>query len=190
MDKQISQDEDRTPTQPTTCTVPVSVSMTKLTSLAAPQQHDRRVILSPLGVGHHEQARRAVDDERQREQHQAEFDQGAAVKLASRFGEFVGDHRGDRIARRQQRSLDLRIVADDHRHGHGFTERARQREKNRAHDALTREWQHGFPRGFPARRAQRQSRFSLIVGTAQNHFARNRNDERHDHHGEHHARRE
>ena len=57
-------------------------------------------------------------------------------------------------------------------------------------DALSRVRDDHVPGGFPAGRAQRQSRFALIAGDRQKHFARDRNDERNDHDREHHARRE
>ena len=139
--------------------------MTAFTALRRKRQHP--VYARPLlGRAENQNPRQAVDDDRQAEQHQAEFDQRARVQLAGGLGELIGDHRGDRIARRKQRSVNLGIVADHHGHRHGFPQGARQGQENRAHDAVPRKGNDDVPGGFPrvAPSASAPSRCS--VGTA------------------------
>ena len=61
---------------------------------------------------------------------------------------------------------DLRPVADHHRHRHGLAQRAAQAQNDRAHDADARIAQHADADHLPARRAQRQHRLALHIGTA------------------------
>ena len=138
--------------------------------------------------GDDQKASEAIQDESHQEQHETEFDQRAQVQIAGGFREFIGDDGGNGIARRRKRSADLRVVADDHGDGHGFAQRARQRQKYRAHNSGASPGNHDFPGGFPARGAQRQRRFALIARNREQHFARHRNDERHDHDGQHNSR--
>jgi len=50
------------------------------------------------------------------------------IQLVGGLGELVRDHRGHRVLRREERRRHLRVVADDHRHGHRFAERAAEAE--------------------------------------------------------------
>ena len=77
-----------------------------------------------------------VDQHGHAEQHEADFKQRAQIQIAGGLVEFVGDDAGQRVAGREQRFDDLRRVADDHRDGHGFAERAAQSENDRAEQAL------------------------------------------------------
>src|SRR5688572_30384755 len=63
-------------------------------------------------------------DEGDEEQHEAECDQRGAVHLRIGFGEFVGDGRGDGVARHEQRRGELMRVAEHEGHCHRFAERA------------------------------------------------------------------
>ena len=57
---------------------------------------------------------------------QAERDQRRGVEVADRFGEFVGDGRGDGRAGRQDRAGDAVRIADHEGDRHGLAERAAQ----------------------------------------------------------------
>ncbi len=141
-------------------------------------------------VSDNQQLRQTVDHHREREQHQTQFDQRREVNVTGSFGELVGDHRRDRIAGRKQRGVNGGIVADHHRDRHGFAERAREGQKDRADDTQPRKRQHGLTSRFPLRRAQGQRGFALFARHRHEGFARNRDDEREGHDRENHARRE
>ena len=119
-----------------------------------------------------------------------EFDQGVNVKVAGRFGELIGDDRGDGIAGGEQRGGDFGIIADDHGHGHRFTERPGHGQEDRAQDAGARVRHHDLPGGFPLGGAQRQRRLSLLHRHRQQDFPRNRDDKGNDHDGQNEPRRQ
>ena len=74
-----------------------------------------------------EQARERVDHQRDDEQHQPDLDERVQVELVGRLRELVGDDRGHRVLRREERDRQLRRVADDHRHGHRLAQRPAER---------------------------------------------------------------
>ena len=56
----------------------------------------------PPGRGQNQQPRQAVDDERDGEKDQPQFDERAEVKVAGGLGEFVGDDGRDGVAGRKR----------------------------------------------------------------------------------------
>src|SRR3984885_15539971 len=64
--------------------------------------------------------RRGNDRERDEEEQQPERNERRGVQVAHRFGEFVGDCRGDRRARREERGGNAVGVADDESDRHGL----------------------------------------------------------------------
>ncbi len=123
------------------------------------------------------------DDERDHEQHEREIEQRGPVHALAGFGEFVGEHRGDAVGRREQRDLvELALVADDEGDGHRLAERADPlAQHHAAHDAGLGERQHDLVDDLPGRRAQ------AVGGLLQHrrhdfeHIAHHRGDERNDH---------
>ena len=96
--------------------------------------------------------------------------------------ELIGDHRGDRRALRQDRSLDLGRVADDEGHRHGLAQRAPEREHHAADDADAGVGDDDVADDLEGRAAD------AICGLLEHgrhgveHVARDRGDERQDHH--------
>src|SRR5579875_559294 len=167
----------------------VSVSIAAFTAFRRSRFQD--ILRAPLaGRGKHQQPRRGVDRHGQSEQNQSEFDQRALIQRAGGFREFVGDHRGDRVSRREQRRGDLRRVAHHHRHRHGFPQRPRQRQKNRSDNSLFGVRHDDIPGHLPAGGAQRQGGFALLRRNRQHDLPRDGDDERQDHDRQHDARRQ
>src|SRR3569833_726067 len=52
------------------------------------------------------------------------LNQRAEIHVSGRLGKLIGYHAGERVARREEAFGNLSMIAYDHRHGHGFTERA------------------------------------------------------------------
>ena len=96
------------------------------------------------------------------------------------LGELVGDDRGHRVLRREQRRRDPRVVADHHRHGHRLAERAAEAEHDGADDAGARVEERDRGR-FPPRRAERIRALTLRARHRLQHLARDRRRERNDH---------
>src|SRR6516225_11065308 len=84
-------------------------------------------------------------------QNEAERNQRGGVEVADRLGELVGDGRGDRRPRRQERSRYPVGVADDERHGHGLAQRPPQAQHDAADDADARIRQHDMADHLPCR---------------------------------------
>src|SRR5208337_2568200 len=79
-----------------------------------------------------------VDDDRDHEERQTDFDQGAAMQVAGGFSKLVGDHRSHRCAVGEKRFVHFRSVAYNHCDGPGFAEGAAQTENDSAHNANAR----------------------------------------------------
>jgi hypothetical protein len=80
----------------------------------------------------HEPAGRAVDREREHEQHETRGDQGGPVdRVGCRLAELVGDHCREGVALREQGVADLRGVADHERHRDRFSDRPPKPEDDR-----------------------------------------------------------
>src|SRR5271167_234831 len=62
----------------------------------------------------HHEPRQRVDHNGYKEQRQANLNQCREIKIASRFGEFVGQHAGHGVSGSKQRLGNLRAVADHH----------------------------------------------------------------------------
>src|SRR5581483_4958357 len=170
----------------TSVQAPVSVSITTLTIF---RRQDRPIVSggSLLRRGEHQEPGKPVNDNGEPEQYQAKLNERTLIKIAGRLSELVGDDGGDRIARSKKRRMYGRVVADHHGHRHGFSQRPREREKNRAHNALAGERKHDVPSGLPLGCAERQRAFPLLHGNRQNHLPRDGNDKRDDHDGQHNA---
>ena len=124
------------------------------------------------------------------EQHEADLDQCAQVQVPARLRELVGDDGGHRVLRGEQRpGQDPRVVADDHRDGHGFAERATEAEHDRADDA-DRAVEEGGPDGLPPGRAQRVGPFALRDGNGFQHLTGDGRGERRHHDGQNQGRRQ
>jgi hypothetical protein len=93
------------------------------------------------------------------------------------------------VLRREERRRDLRVVADDHRHGHGLPEGPAEAEKDRAHDSRASVEESRADR-FEPRRAQGVCGFSLSRGNGPEDLARHRRRERDHHDGEDEHRRQ
>ena len=133
-------------------------------------------------------ARNRQHDEGDDEEDQAERDQRRRVEVADRFGEFVGDGRGDRGARRQDRRRDAVRVADHEGDGHGLAERAAEPEHDAADHADPRIGQHDVAEHFPGGAAEPVGGFLEHRRNRVEHVARDRGDERQHHDREDEAR--
>ena len=78
------------------------------------------------------QLREQIHQDRYAKKDQPDFEQRLQINIGCRFGEFIRDHAGQGVSRREERRGDLRRVADHHRHRHRFAERAAQPENHRA----------------------------------------------------------
>src|SRR5207245_1965551 len=82
---------------------------------ASPAGASCRIHCAAAPRGHKDQQpRETIQEEGDQEQNQAELNQRTQVQVAGSLREFVGDDRCDRVARREKRSADLRVVADHH----------------------------------------------------------------------------
>ena len=132
--------------------------------------------------------RQAVDHDGEAEQHQPQFHQRRQIDVAGRFGEFVGDHCRDRVARARAAkrespgSLPITMVTAMV----SPSARARPRKIEPMIPSRAKGTTH-LPGRFPLRRAQRQRRFALLARHRQQRFARDGNDERKSHDGQDHA---
>src|ERR1700692_2280863 len=72
--------------------------------------------------GPDQQSRQGVDQDGNQEQSQSNLNQSGAVDVSRGLAEFIGQHAGHGITRREQGFHDLRIVSDDHGYGHGFSQ--------------------------------------------------------------------
>src|SRR5579875_3245888 len=72
------------------------------------------------GDGPYEQTRKGVDDDGYNKEREADLHQSTQMKIARCLGKLVGDDRGHGAAVRQQRTVNLRSIADHHRDSHGF----------------------------------------------------------------------
>ncbi len=120
-------------------------------------------------------------------QQQSERDQGRGVKIAHRFGEFIGNGRGNGGAGRQQRGTDAMRVADHEGHRHGLAERAAQTQHDAADDADARMRHDHVPNHFPGRGAEPVAGFLEHRRHGIEHIAHGGRNERQHHDGEHHA---
>ena len=72
------------------------------------------------------------------------------MQAAFRFREFIGQRRGNTVARHIQRSaVELIGVTDNKGDGHGFTQRAAQAEHDAANHPVFGERQHDAPNHLP-----------------------------------------
>src|SRR5439155_19521481 len=104
----------------------------------------------------------SVDENGQEKQNQSQLDQSLNVQVTGRLRKLVGNDGGDRIARGEQRTADLRIITDHHGHSHRFTQGPREREKDGADNSHFRIRYHHVPGTFPARGTQGQRRLPLV----------------------------
>src|SRR5260370_19197009 len=140
-----------------------------------------------MGRGHDQQAGQAIEDEGEKEEHQAKFDERMQSKIGGGLGEFVGDAGGDGIAGRKKRSANDGGIADDHGDGHGFAEGAREGQEDGAKDARAGEGNDHLPGGFPAGSPEREGGFALVARDGEEHFTRDGNNVGDDHDGENNA---
>src|ERR1700687_4071836 len=136
--------------------------------------------LASSNAPHHD-PRQRVDHNGDKEQRQAYLDQRGKIQIAGRFGEFVGEYAGHGVSGSKQRLGNFRTVADHHGYRHGFAERKAQAQNDGAHDSRPRIAQHTHADHFPARRTQRQHRFTLVLRNDSEHFAGDGRDDGNDH---------
>jgi hypothetical protein len=101
-----------------------------------------------------------------------------------RFGEFVGQRRGDRVTGREQRPRQLVGVTDHEGHRHGFAQCAAQAQHHAADHTGLGVRQHDLAHHFPAGAAEAVGRFLQHGRDDFKHVAHHRGDERDDHHGQ------
>ena len=99
------------------------------------------------------------------------------------LGEFGGDRRRDRGARRKNRTRDTERVTDDEGHRHGLAERAAERQHDAADHADPGVGDHDVAHDFPGGAADAIGGFLQHRRHGLEHVDRNRGDE-----GQHHDR--
>src|SRR5690242_12811863 len=132
----------------------------------------------------HQQLGQDVDDNRDQEQGQADFNQRAEVEVAGGFAEFVGDNARHGVSGGEEGFGDFGAVADDHGDGHGFTEGATESEDDAAENSDAGVGQDSGANHLPAGGAEGEGGFPLLLRNGSHDLAGNGGDDRHDHDGE------
>src|SRR5262252_9641743 len=70
------------------------------------------------GYGPHQQSGKRVHNNRDQKQSQSDFHQGREIGISGRFTEFVREHAGHGVTRREKRLSNLWPVANHHGHSH------------------------------------------------------------------------
>ena len=140
---------------------------------------------------HHQKFGDSKDDKGDNKQNQAQLHQCRCVHAGLGFGEFVGQRRGDAVARHVQRSaVELVGVADDKGYRHGLPQRSAQTQHHAADDAVFGERQHDAPDDFPGGAADAVGRLFHHYRRLFEHVAHHRGDVRNDHDSQDNARRQ
>ena len=144
---------------------------------------------SPAGSGHHLRSNPAhdeiggqVDDERDREQENADDEQHLVVLRSDRrLAQLGRDGRGQGPHRIQHAGRNLHGVARGHQHRHGLADGAADAQQHRGQQAVLRRRQQHAVDQLPPRHAEREGRFAVGVGHGFQRVFADRHDDRHAH---------
>ena len=132
---------------------------------------------------HQHKAGGGQDEEGEHEEQQAQQDQRGLMQIPA-LGEFAGDGRRNRGARRENRAGDAEGIADDEGHRHGLAQRPPQRQHDAADDAHAGIGNDHAAHHFPGGAAKPVGGLLQHGRHGVEHIARNRRDEGQDHDGQ------
>ena len=112
-----------------------------------------------------------VDDDRDREEHDAEADERGVVQ-PGRLGEVVHDHRRHRVAGAEEVRRDLVAAADDERDRDRLAHRAPEAEHRRADEPAAHAREHRDAQHLPPGRAHRDRAVLVVLGDGDERLAR------------------
>src|SRR5262249_9940202 len=125
-----------------------------------------------------------IEKEGNPKEDQGQGGKDAGMHRAGGFGELVGDHRRQRVAGGKQRGVDLRRVADHHRHRHRLAQGPAQAQQPGPQHSSPAVGKDGQADRLPARRAERQGGFAQGARHGAQYLDANRGDGRQNHHRE------